>query len=86
MKTQMPSPKEFSAAEKKLIGAGFDHIGTVMADNAKQEGVTDFGKLFVRSGKKFYLNFKTIGEVDTVVSKKIHDAGKESDLSEWQRP
>lgn len=57
----MPSRKEFWTAEAILKARGFEHTVSVMADDAKKEGVTNFGMVFLHAdGREFYLNYKTI--------------------------
>lgn len=62
----MPSRKAFADAQRTLESRGFEHVMSIMADDARKDGVTNFGQLFVRRGKvkvEFYLNFKTIGNL-----------------------
>jgi hypothetical protein len=61
--TKMPTPAEFNAAAKNLSDRGWTLVGTVMVDDAKKPGVINFGRMYTRSGDKFYLNFKTIGNL-----------------------
>lgn len=62
---KMPTRSEFAEAERLLIDAGFTFVMTLMVDDAKKEGVMEFGKFFVRHNPvttdKFWLNYKTIG-------------------------
>lgn len=60
-KPKMPTPAEFRAAAAALVVRGWQEIATVMADDAKKDGVTNFGRLFRRGADRFYLNYKTIG-------------------------
>lgn len=65
-KVKVPSPAQFKWAEARLIEAGFTFLFTVMADDAKKEGVENFGKLYVRHNAvttdKFWLNYKTCND------------------------
>jgi hypothetical protein len=47
-------------AKKQLKAAGWTHILSVMADNAKQPGVEDFGSLYKKDGQEYWLNIKTL--------------------------
>ncbi len=86
MKAVMPTPAEFNAAEVKLVAMGWAFRLSMMADDAKKPGVTNFGKLYGKGAGQFWLNFKTIGEVEAMRTRKPHDAGRESDLPEHLRP
>ena len=61
--TRMPTAAEFLAAERKLIDAGFHLITTVIANDARKDGVINFGKLFGRDAGRFWLNYKTIASL-----------------------
>jgi hypothetical protein len=60
---KMPTPREFDVAAAKLVLAGWELVSTIMADDAKKPGVTNFGRLYVKGGERFYLNFKTISNL-----------------------
>lgn len=74
---KMPTPAEFAAAEKRLTDAGFTYLYTMMADDAKKDGVTNFGKYFVRENAvttdRFWLNYKTIN--DPVPARPVREGG-----------
>jgi len=64
-KQRRPTQQEFDRAEKKLLAAGFEYHFSLMADDANKEGVTNFGKFYVRNNQtaeadSFWLNYKTI--------------------------
>lgn len=61
----MPTRREFAGAGATLKARGFECIASMMVDDAKKEGVEDFGGLYIRSSDKarFWLNFKTIGKL-----------------------
>lgn len=59
----VPSRKEFFAAQNILAARGWEHTMSIMQDDAKKEGVTNFGCVYVKNGQEFYLNFKTIGNL-----------------------
>ncbi len=61
----MPTRQQFAEATKTLKDRGFEQLGTMMVDNAKSEGFTEFGMHFLRVSDhaKFWLNFKTIGNL-----------------------
>jgi len=63
MTNQMPGRKAFAGASKALKAVGWAHIATIAADDAKQDGVTNFGMMFTRPGETFYLNYKTITSI-----------------------
>lgn len=58
--TKTPTQREFNEVAAKLVAAGWELVGTVMVDDAKKPGVTNFGRLFTKNGERFYLNYKTI--------------------------
>lgn len=55
-----PTRAEFDAAAVLLKAAGWLECGASMVDNAREAGVTDFGRLFIRAGERYWLNLKTI--------------------------
>jgi hypothetical protein len=83
-RTKMPTREEFDAADRRLKAAGWEHVATLMADDAKKPGVTDFGRKYSKGAGMFWLNYKTIR--DLPMNRKPHDAGRESDLPERLRP
>ncbi len=56
----MPTMKQFNDAANKLTVMGWEFVMSMMVDDAKKEGVTEFGRLFTKNGQRFWLNFKTI--------------------------
>jgi hypothetical protein len=66
----MPTIAQFNAAAMKLVAAGYHFYFSLMSDDARKPGVTNFGRFFVRVDgatlDTFWLNYKTINEVDAV--------------------
>ena len=48
---------------KMLTDRGWTKVGAMLVDDARKEGVADFGVLFMRDGEKFWLNYKTINNL-----------------------
>lgn len=62
-KIKMPSRQEFDAAAKKLQDAGWIRGSALMIDDAHKDGVVEFGIHWRRNDERFWLNYKTIGQL-----------------------
>ena len=71
MKVEMPTRAEFEAAGKALIASGRAVRCSVLADDAKKDGVENFGTYYSHDDGSggFWLNYKTIGRVPSVVGR-----------------
>lgn len=60
----IPTVSEFAAVAKRLFAAGWEHTGSMMVDDARKEGVENFGQSYARgtgaTRERFWLNYKTI--------------------------
>jgi hypothetical protein len=64
----MPTRNQMNDAYQTLKARGFEHIGSLMVDDARKDGVVDFGMQFKAvDGRMFWLNFKTIGNLPKAV-------------------
>lgn len=55
---------KLDARKQQLQDAGFVCIGTIMADDARKDGVTNFGSVWLHAdGHKLYLNYKTVDDM-----------------------
>lgn len=62
MNTQAkPSRQEFESIKRQLKQDGWTHVLSAM-DGDSKDGRTDFGSLFKKDGREFWLNWKTIGD------------------------
>jgi hypothetical protein len=68
-RSTMPTHQDFNVAGKAIEAKGYTLLCSVMADDAKKEGVENFGRCYMRDsdGAKFWLNFKTIDRVSALV-------------------
>jgi hypothetical protein len=55
-----PSRDEFKTAQHHLKVNGWEHVASLMIDDAQTTDTTEFGSQWKRAGETFWLNYKTI--------------------------